>query len=308
MARKPTAKHAKTAKPDGDLKLAESGLLKIKAGGNPTLAERAAIKRVEASRARRHGNALLNQVPKRMRAKRAKAATRKPAHRRRRRISAKYRPYLERIAETYVETGRNATATARAVQTRLGLERFRTAYLAKWMRVPEFEAAVRVEEERRAVADTISPFVRGPRSLARLNEVYQCMWETFEEADKDEGKVPLLGALLKVAGEIRAEERHQAELKVKRAATSLGCFVRNLLRYGKETGAPASVWRFLERALGRTEQLMGGGTELVDADVLVRMLALRLGRTAGDEDGVAPADLATLSDEQLEALAGKGAG
>ena len=236
-------------------------------------------------------------------AKRTSRASRHPTPRRRR-VTAKYRPYLARIAELWVGNAHNASQTARLVRERLHLDAFKPGYLKQWMGVPEFAAMVRAEEERQAADSVTSPFVRGPYKIRWLVEVEQVMRESYDAADvKEAGKPLLLAAIHRLSAELRAEELFLGTMKEKRARQSLAVFLRNLLRFGKETGAPPSVWRFLERALGKLDYLIGGGTELVDADVVVRMLYARLNRATDTRTGVAVEDMQGLSDEQVEALA-----
>jgi len=251
------------------------------------------------------------QVPQRMAARRTKSTSTTPAHRRRRRISPKYTKHLVAIAELYVASSGNASATERAVRKRLGLVRFKADYLAKWLRVPEFATAVRTEEERVATADSTSPYVRGPKRIKWLVGLLDCMQETYEQAvDQEAGKPLLLAAMHKAAGELRAEETHLATQQAARARRSMAALVKGLLKEAKASGEPPTVVAFLARSLANLERIVGTPTEMPDAAEVVDLMERRL-KQAGVI--VAPkklraADVGTMTDEQLDRVIAAGSG
>ena len=256
-----------------DLKLVESGALKLKAGKDPTRAEAAAIKRFEKGAGSRSARKLLADARRRGRQREAARATR-PVYARRRRIAAKYKPYVAEIARLYVEADHNASATERVVRAKLGLEKFQSGYLVKWLQVPEFAAMVRAEEERQAAETVASPFVRGPKKVAWLAEVEQCMREAYDAADAEGGKQELLNAVHRVASEIRDEERFVEDLRVRRARRSFGRFLRNLLALARRSGEPLVVLTFLRAGLDKLDTLMG---EMTDVEFNVADIAGRTG-------------------------------
>ncbi len=280
-----------------------AALEKAKEGEDLSPAEIRLIERYEKKQKRDKAGVLLAEVPKRLAQRQAKRATRKP-QRRRRRISLKYRPFLQRIAELYVASGGNATGTERAVRDQLGLGQFQAKYLAQWLRVPEFAMVVRVEEERTATEETTSPFVRGPKYIQFLSELRQCMQEAWEDASENSsGKPMLLQAMTRVSAELRAEEKHLADQRTARARQSLGAFLRGLLRHVKQAGEPPIVWAALTRALQNLDRIVGASTDLVDAGAVVAVLMEQLKKCGLVETAAkGKLDVAHMSDDALQAI------
>ena len=185
------------------------------------------------------------------------AARARPRRVLRRRISGKYRVILPRIAEIYVAAARNAQATARVVQSQLGMPSFKPHYIGKWLNVAEFAALVREEEERQAALRVVSPFARGPKKIAWLHRIETIMQEAYDADEGTQSRDELSSKVSKVADQIREEQKVLADLTEKKARRQFGRFVKNLLSLARREGEALLVLKFLRRAMDRVDSLMG---------------------------------------------------
>jgi len=146
------------------------------------------------------------------------------------RISAKYRPHVDAIAEIFVDEAENQVRTANRVGLELGFKSFRADTLRRWLETEEFRAAVALAREIHADEKRVKPSVRGPEKIAWLLTVERRLKEAHDEAEGKDRK-DVLNAILKVGAEIRAEESHFEDMKTAKKRREFALFLRRLVQY-----------------------------------------------------------------------------
>jgi len=177
---------------------------------------------------------------------------------RRRRVSEKYRRHFDTLALIYVRCGRNKAETARQVAAQLPhLGAFRPAALERWSDNPEWQAAVAAAEERASVDRELPPDARGAKLFVFAKDALRFLEQQYDDAKTDgdpKERKDLEARLLKIHEALRAEERHQSQLRTDAKLQSFRVFVRNLIAQLK--GLPAEHELRLRDVLADPAKLM----------------------------------------------------
>jgi len=173
-----------------------------------------------------------------------------------RRISEKYRRRLADIARICAACGGNRSAAERRVRAELGLASFKADYLRAWEANAEWQAAVEEAGIAAAESEVAAPEKRSPRDLAWLQRMLDEMKQLADDDTADEkARDKARKAALDLLEEIRAGEKHIADLKDRAAKRDFARFLRNLMlwikaNHPRQADVVTPVFRGALRSLG----------------------------------------------------------
>ncbi|HRU07553.1 MAG TPA: hypothetical protein P5137_17455 [Candidatus Brocadiia bacterium] len=179
------------------------------------------------------------------------------------RVSAKYRGMLGDMAALFVEEGESVAPAARRIREELEAT-LDEATLARWAaRCAEFKAAVAAARVDAANAKRSDPVVRGSRDIAWLQETLAALQKRHKEGgDPDGDRAKFLRQILEIEDEIRAQERHLADLADRAARRDFARFVRNLVEWAKVNHPRQAdvIVSFLRAAMKSLGSIVAGKT------------------------------------------------
>jgi len=190
-----------------------------------------------------------------------KAEDQKPA--RNRRISEKYRKRFDAIARTFVACGRNKAETARRVRAELkGLESFKPDRLTCWSGDPEWDAALESAQLQASAERELPPDVRGSKllhfaqgALADLDDQYAKV--KGEGGDNAKELAALEKRIIVIHDAVRAEEKHQDNLKTAAALRTVKNLIAKLVGITRECGSIDEYLRKLQEYKREPHRLLG---------------------------------------------------
>jgi len=150
-----------------------------------------------------------------------------------RRLSQKYGRHIEKIAELYVLCSENGAATVEKVHQELPhLSGVRDNTFTRWQGHPQWEAALQSARDAAKLEDELDPSLRGLKFLRWSRDTLALLLEEHETAKQEHSeklRVSLEGRIVKLTEAIRAEERHQDDVRDRLARRDMRTFARNLM-------------------------------------------------------------------------------
>jgi len=184
------------------------------------------------------------------------------------RISGRYLDHLVDIAALFVAEKEIVAKTARRCREDLDLP-LTDNTLARWVkRSAEFMAAVEQARVEAANAEKAQPELRSPRDLAFRQQVHADLRDLYENGRQDAEGNPVdvdrdkaLKQLLAVQSEIRAEEKHIADLRDREVRRDFARFLQRLVEYVKVNHARKAdvIVPVFRAALKSLDSIVKGG-------------------------------------------------